>query len=216
MKWRLTGILSFRRDSDFNGNDTKRRAVHSSVNTKTRLGKRDSSTFFFSPFTIFNVFRFGTYTKTPRFFNRSSASRSRPYVALKTYHRHSCGRPCVGCRTYSKDTPVPHLCEPAAVTGGNPSLGSRLSLSSGILATFINVSITPWARKSCVTTQKKRETVVTRPTLRGSGMPITVERATSRAHADMDITSPFTTRYTRIEKGCAIYTSRGHLLLPHP
>lgn len=177
---------------------------------------KNSSTFFFSPFTIFNVFRFGTYTKTPRFFNRSSASRSRPYVALKTYHRHSCGRPCVGCRTYSKDTPVPHLCEPAAVTGGNPSLGSRLSLSSGILATFINVSITPWARKSCVTTQKKRETVVTRPTLRGSGMPIVVERATSRAHADMDITSPFTTRYTRIEKGCAIYTSRGHLLLPHP
>ena len=146
MKWRLTGILSFRRDSDFNGNDTKRRAVHSSVNTKTRLGKRDSSTFFFSPFTIFNVFRFGTYTKTPRFFNKSSASRSRPYVALKTYHRHSCGRPCVGCRTYSKDTPVPHLCELAAVTGGNPSLGSRLSLSSGILATFINVSITPWHR----------------------------------------------------------------------
>ena len=40
-------------------------------------------------------------------------------------------------------------------------------------------------------------------TLRGSGMPIVVERATSRAHADMDITSPFTTRYTRIEKGCA-------------
>lgn len=59
------------------------------------------------------------------------------------------------------------------------------------------------ARKSCVTTQKKRETVVTRPTLRGSGMPTVAERATSRAHADMDITSPFATQYTRIEKGCA-------------
>lgn len=49
----------------------------------------------------------------------------------------------------------------------------------------------------------KRETVVTRPTLRGSGMPTVAERATSRAHADMDITSPFATQYTRIEKGCA-------------
>lgn len=62
----------------------------------------------------------------------------------------------------------------------------------------------------------KRETVVTRPTLRGSGMPITVERATSRAHADMDITSPFTTQCPVSKRDAHIYTSRGHLLLPHP
>lgn len=62
-----------------------------------------------------------------------------------------------------------------------------------------------------------REPLVTRPTRGGSGLPYVVERATLRAHADMDIANPpflipvtlsglVKSQRGRIEKGMRQYT----------